>query len=40
MSNISDYIYFYMPENITSYAFLLVFKIVRSDQFILSNTIF
>ena len=30
LNKFSDYIYFYIPKNITSYIFVLVFKIVES----------
>ena len=39
LNKISEYIYFYKLENITSYTLLLVFKIVESLQRILKNTI-
>ena len=38
MNTLSEYISFYISENITSYTFLLVFKIVESLQCILSKT--
>ena len=38
MNTLSEYIYFYISENITSYTFLLVFKIVESLQCILNKT--
>ena len=38
MNTLSEYIYFYISENITSYTFLFVFKIVESLQCILNKT--
>ena len=38
MNTLSEYIYFYLSENITSYTLLLVFKIVESLQCILNKT--
>ena len=35
----SEYTYFYISKNITSYTFLLVFKIVESLQCILNNSV-
>ena len=35
LNTLSEYIYFYISKNITSYTFLLVFKIVESLQCIL-----
>ena len=32
LNTLSEYIYFYISKNITSYTFLLVFKIVESLQ--------
>ena len=32
LNKLSEYTYFYMSKNITSYAFLLVFKTVESRQ--------
>ena len=37
LNKLSDYTYFYISKNITSYTFVLVFKIVESLQFILKN---
>ena len=36
MSTLSEYTHFYISKNITSYTFLLVFKIVESLQYILN----
>ena len=35
LNTLSEYTYFYISKNITSYTFLLVFKIVESLQCIL-----
>ena len=35
LNTLSEFLYFYTPENITSYTFLLVFKIVESHHCIL-----
>ena len=37
LNTLSEYIYFYTSKNITSYTFLLVFKIVESLQCILKE---
>ena len=37
LNTLSEYTYFYMSKNITSYIFLLVFKIVESLQCILNS---
>ena len=37
LNKFSEYIYLYESKNITSYAFLLVFKIVESLQCILNS---
>ena len=37
MYRLAEYTYFYISKNITSYNFLLVFKIVKSFQFILKK---
>ena len=34
---LSEYSYFYISKNITSYTFLFVFKIVESPQYILKK---
>ena len=39
MNTLSDYIYFYISKNITSYTFLLVFIIVESLQCILNKRV-
>ena len=36
LNTLSEYTYFYIPKDITSYTFLLVFKIVESPQSILN----
>ena len=37
MNTLSDYTYFYISKNITSYTLLLVSKIIESPQRILTN---
>ena len=37
LNKFSEYIHFYKTKNITSYAFLLAFKIVKSLQCILTD---
>ena len=37
LNTLSEYTYFYISKNITSYTFLLVFKIVESRQCILKD---
>ena len=39
LNTLSEYTYFYISENITSYTFLLVFKIAESLQCILNTPI-
>ena len=38
LNELSEYIYMYISKNITSYSFLLAFKIVESLQCILKRT--
>ena len=40
LNTLSEYIYFYISKNITSYTFVFVFKIVKSLQCILKVFIF
>ena len=37
LNTLSEYTYFYVSKNITSYNFLLVFKIVESLQYIIKQ---
>ena len=37
LNTLSEYTYFYIPKDITSYTFLLVFKIVESPQCIFKD---
>ena len=39
LNTFSEYRYFYMSKNITSYTFLLVFKIFESLQYILNESL-
>ena len=40
LNALSEFTYFYTPENVTSYPFLLIFKLVKSLQCILQLDVF
>lgn len=40
LNALSEFTYFYTPENVTSYPFLLIFKLAKSFQCILQLDVF